>query len=409
MSDKKLIKEITVLTATQAAGQIINLVALVFLARFLGESDFGMIQVCVAIMSYALIISEGGLFAIGNRAVARLSNLSDISEHVRNQLGLMAILGVAVFALSILPVQFFSPDNINRTVLLIYMAVTLPQAGMLDWLGIAMGKSIAVGISRLVKACVYLLLILLILPQNPNLNLVPVFLIVSIIAGNIVMRVQGWRWLGWWPKPIGANFAACRQLLLETAPIGAANIVQRVLFNFDLILIGFIATTSDAGVYAAAAKLLFVLIVAVETALSAVLPKLSKLWQDDRSIFNMAVRRYLKILLFCLLPLPIIGLLFAEPVIQLVYSGQYISSVPIFKILSLAYPILSLVLFLGTVLVASDRQKSWFVVTVAGAIVAIIALILLIPALGVIGAAWAMLISYVVSFLVAAYLISKAT
>jgi len=68
-----------------------------------------------------------------------------------------------------------------------------------------------------------------------------------------------------------------------------------------LILIGFIATTSDAGVYAAAAKLLFVLIVAVETALSAVLPKLSKLWQDDRSIFNMAVRRYLKILLFCLL------------------------------------------------------------------------------------------------------------
>jgi len=117
----------------------------------------------------------------------------------------------------------------------------------------------------------------------------------------------------------------------------------------------------------------------------------------------------LKILLFCLLPLPIIGLLFAEPVIQLVYSGQYISSVPIFKILSLAYPILSLVLFLGTVLVASDRQKSWFVVTVAGAIVAIIALILLIPALGVIGAAWAMLISYVVSFLVAAYLISKAT
>ena len=68
MSDKKLIKEITVLTATQAAGQILNLVALVFLARFLGESDFGMIQVCVAIMSYALIVSEGGLFAVGSRA-----------------------------------------------------------------------------------------------------------------------------------------------------------------------------------------------------------------------------------------------------------------------------------------------------------------------------------------------------
>jgi len=409
MSDKKLIKEISVLTVTQAAGQIINLVALVFLARFLGESDFGMIQVCVAIMSYALIVSEAGLFAIGSRAVARLSNLSDVAEHVRNQLGLMAVLGIAVFALSILPVQFFSPDNINRTVLLIYMAVTLPQAAMLDWLGIAMGKSITVGFSRLVKACVYLLLILLILPRNPNLNLVPVFLIISMIAGNIVMRVQSWRWLGWWPKPLGANFAASRLLLAQTAPIGAANIVQRVLFNFDLVIIGFIATTADAGVYAAAAKLLFVLIVAVETALSAVLPRLSQLWQDDREEFKASVRRYLKILLFCLMPLPIIGLLLAEPVIQLIYNGQYISSVPIFKILSLAYPVLSLVLFLGTVLVASDRQKSWFAVTSAGATVAIIALMLLIPALGVIGAAWAMLISYIVSLLVAGYLISKAT
>jgi O-antigen/teichoic acid export membrane protein len=74
-----------------------------------------------------------------------------------------------------------------------------------------------------------------------------------------------------------------------------------------------------------------------------------------------------------------------------------------------AYPLLSLVLFLGTVLVASDRQKSWFIVTVTGALVAIIALVLLIPALGVIGAAWAMLISYVVSLMVAGYLISKAT
>ena len=409
MSDKKLIKEITVLTATQAAGQIMNLVALVFLARFLGESDFGMIQVCVAIMSYALIVSETGLFAVGSRAVARLSKLSDISDHVRSQLSLMAMLGVAVFALSILPVQFFTPHNINKTVLLIYMAVTLPQAGMLDWLGIAMGKSITVGISRLVKAGVYLLLILLILPRNSNLNLVPVFLIISMIAGNIVMRVQSWRWLGWWPKPFGASFSASRQLLAETAPIGAANIVQRVLFNFDLVIIGFIATTSNAGVYAAAAKLLFVLIVAVETALSAVLPRLSQLWQDDKPAFNVAARRYLKILLFCLTPLPIIGLLFAEPVIRLIYSGQYISSVPIFKVLIVAYPLLSLVLFLGTVLVASDRQKSWFLVTVTGAIVAIIALLLLIPALGVIGAAWAMLISYVVSLLVAGLLISKAT
>ena len=318
----------------------------------------------------------------------------------------MMVLAVAIFAFSILPVQFFSPDNINKTVLLIYMAVTLPQAGMLDWLGIAMGKSITVGISRLVKASVYLLLILLILPKNQNLNLVPVFLIISMIAGNIVMRVQSWRWLGCCPKPSINNFSASKELIKQTAPIGASNLVQRVLFNFDIIIIGMIATTSDAGVYAAAAKLLFVLIVAVETGLSAVLPKLSQLWQDDKTEFDISVRRYLKILLFCLMPLPVIGFLFAEPVIGLIYGEQYLNAIPIFKILSLAYPILSVVLFFGTVLVASDRQKRWFAVTVVGAITAIVALSLLVPNAGITGAALAMLISYIVSLLV---VVRKAT
>jgi len=409
MSDKKLIKEISILTATQAAGQILNLVAIVFLARFLGESDFGMLQVCVAVMAYALIVSEFGLFAVGSRTVARLSDLKELREYVKNQLGLMMLLAVLVIFLCWIGLRFVELGNIDKTVFLLYLATVLPQAAMLDWFGIAMGKGLSVGISRLVKAVIYLLLIIIILPINSNLLLVPIFLIISMISGNIVMLVQSWRWLDWFPKPGFNDFITSKNLLSQTAPIGAANLVQRVLFNFDIVIIGFIATTADAGVYAVAAKLLFVLIVAAETALSAVLPKLSSLWQDDKIEFSLAVKKYLKFLLLILLPIPIAGAIFAKPIITIVYGQQYLDAIPIFRVLSFAYPILTIVLFAGTVLVASDRQKSWFVVTFIGAMIAIITLFALIPAIGVIGAAWAMLIAYIASLLVTVVILIKAT
>ncbi|MFH1841698.1 MAG: oligosaccharide flippase family protein [bacterium] len=58
-SEKGILHNIGVLTLAQIVAQLLNVAALVYLARLVGSHWFGVLQIGVSISAYALIIAEG--------------------------------------------------------------------------------------------------------------------------------------------------------------------------------------------------------------------------------------------------------------------------------------------------------------------------------------------------------------
>ncbi len=397
---RALLRDIGVLTVAQVGAQLLNVVALVVIARQVGDHWFGVLQLGVAVSMYALIAAEWGLFSLGVRAVSRLSGAAAVRDYVRGHAGLMHLLAFAVLAAGLLLtplLPFFASDPV---VFVLYLASVLPQAGMLAWVGIGLERMTWVGVSKVVRSLLYAVGILLLLPRAEGLagwpahRWVPVVFLVSFLFSNVVMGLPVFRWLGGPFLPALGRWRESGRMLAETGAIGGGNLVRRVLLNIDIVMLGILATPALAGVYAAAAKLVFVLVMVVELSLSAMLPRLSRLWKESHATFRDAFTNYLGVLFACLAPVAVGGALVADPLLDAVYAGRFPGSGTVFAVLSVSYVLLCLGMYFGNALIACDRQRASFPPLAVAAVVAVAGNLLLAPRWGAAGSAAAMLLAH---------------
>jgi len=389
-----------VLTMAQVAAQLLNLWALVYLARYLGEHWFGVVQVGVAFSAYALITAEWGLFSLGIREVARFDEPGQVLAYARAHQGLLAILaGIVLLAgVAILPLfPFYAQDKV---IFLLYLALVVPQVWNQEWLGLGLEQMSWVGAARTTASLVNALLILLLLRHLDGFagwhvwRWVPAIFLFSFTAGNLVLVFPVRSWLGGLAYPVLRAAGDWKRRLGETAPIGASIVTMRVLMNGDMILLGILAQPEVAGRYAASAKIGFTLVIAMEVLWKALLPRLSRLAsQGDREFLNR-FQVYFGLVSACLLPVAVGGVMVGPQLMALVYGDRFSGVGPIFQVLVVSYSILSLGWFLGNTLLAADRQKEFFPPLVVAALVAVIANILLVPRMGGLGAAFGMLASH---------------
>jgi len=395
-----LLRDVGVLTLAQIAAQLLNVVALVYIARMVGDHWFGVIQLGSTFSMYALIAAEWGMFSLGVRSVARLTDPGRLRSYVRCQVGLMHLLALAVFALGLAVLPLFPFYAEDRWVFILFLASVFPQAWMLQWVGIGLERMTWVGVAKTVRSLVYAGLVLLLLggagswSSWPVHRWVPVFVLIAFVAGDLVMAGPVFRWLGGPFLPRPGRLPETGGMLRETSAIGGGNLVRRVLLHIDIIMLGMLSSPAMAGSYAAAAKLVFVLVMVVELILTAMLPRLSRLWMADRAGFSRQYSIWMGTLIVVLLPVALGGALIGDPLIVLIYGDRFAGAGTVFSILSVSYVLLCMGMFCGNGLIACDRQRAYLPPLVFSAVVAVAGNILLVPRWGMTGSALAMLAAH---------------
>jgi O-antigen/teichoic acid export membrane protein len=223
---------------------------------------------------------------------------------------------------------------------------------------------------------------------------VPALYLAAFALSNLVIAVNLRRWFGRFITPILPPAVEARRRWRETMPLGANIVVLRVLQNIDLVLLGILAAPSVAGNYAAASRLIFPLVVAVEVLWAALLPRLSRLAHADPPAFRRSFNLYLGGVLVVLVPVAVGGALVGGDVMRLVYGDEFPDAGPVFRVLAVSYSLLAAGSFLGNTLVAADRQRAYLPPLVAGAAIALGGTLVLAPRLGAEGASWAMLAAH---------------
>jgi PST family polysaccharide transporter len=393
-------RNLGVLTVAQAATMLLNLAALVYSRNVLGPYWFGALQFGVAFSAYALVVAEWGLATLGVREVSRLDTAAEVRRYAGDHLGLMTLMGVVTLALSAAVLPLFPITRTDPVIFLIYLTTVVPMFLSFDWVGIGLERLPWVSVAKTARSLVYAVAVLALLRAWDGFagwaaaRWVPVFFLAGFLVSAALMAWRVRVWLGgWvWPRWPGRTEAARR--LGATAAIGAGAMTMRVLLNVDIILLGVVATPEIVGDYAAAAKVVVVLLVAVEVVWNALLPRLSRAWAQDRAVFRRRYNSYLGLVILGFVPLAAGGLLLGGGLMDLLYGGRAPGAGAICRVLSLSYAALAVGQFFGYGLIASDRQRASFPPVAAGAVVAVVGVGVLARVGGGFGASLGMLASH---------------
>ncbi|MFH1841697.1 MAG: polysaccharide biosynthesis C-terminal domain-containing protein [bacterium] len=313
-------------------------------------------------------------------------------------------------AVGLLLLPRFPTYHEDAWILILYLASVVPQVFMYDWVGIGLEQMTWVGLVKTCRSLFYAVLVLLLLRYCdgwlgwPAQRWVPLFFLAGFIASNRIMAWRVTRWLGGRVVPSFHGWSVWRERLGQAGPIGASNVTIRVVLGIDVILLGALADPVIVGSYSAAAKILFVLIVAVEVLWKAFLPRLSRLWQTSVTDFRRRFNSYLGLVWAGFLPVAAGGFVLGERMMAELYGDAFAGAGPVFRILSFSYVVLALGMFFGNTLIACDRQRAYFPPLLVSAVVAVAGNLWLVPRYGALGACWAMLTAHSLLFLTTAWI-----
>lgn len=145
----------------------------------------------------------------------------------------------------------------------------------------------------------------------------------------------------------------------EGLPYFLFTVFGAIYYKIDTIMLSKMAPEEVLGWYGGAYRL-FEALNFPYLLTTAMYPVLSRLWQDDRGTHDRTITRSLEMVIVMSIFVTLSVVSFARPVIALFYGiDAYGESVILLQVLSFALPFLFVDMVLGTVMLASDRQKQF--------------------------------------------------
>jgi O-antigen/teichoic acid export membrane protein len=178
------------------------------------------------------------------------------------------------------------------------------------------------------------------------------------------------------------------QLIAYSLPLAFSGISSVIRQRFDVIFIGLFLDASQVGLYSVAlslAMLMTVLLVAINRiTLPVVTGLFSKNYDSEiKHIYRLLAKWSLMITL----PIFFLMLLFPERIINFTFGDRYAEAANALRLLSVGFFINAISGSFGEYLQTYGKTKSILIISVTGAAVNFILMVLLIPKFGIIGAA----------------------
>jgi O-antigen/teichoic acid export membrane protein len=240
----------------------------------------------------------------------------------------------------------------------------------------------------------------------------------GVFVAYLVATVAGTSWLLWlsrrcaselqlapWRQAplhlLRGQFSRILWFVFHTNLIGTSRILSS---RADILLLGWLTTPADVGLYRLAKTAADYLSVALAPIYKTVYPELSRLVSQQQYRMVRSLQRKLSLLLLVVIvPGCLLLTLLAPRLIPLVFGQEYVEAVPLVQILAWQILWMILIWFPGWML-ALERTRAFTILNWVDAIVYVGLLLLWIPVAGTYGAAYATVARYVIWTILALWL-----
>jgi O-antigen/teichoic acid export membrane protein len=387
-----MIKNFLFLGFGEILARFFSFLAIIYISHKINLGNFGMINFALGYINYFSLLTNWGLLIYGTRKIAegiKIKETVDQIFSVRFLLGIFSTL-LAVLIINIIKEEFFL-----KKLILIYSFFIFFDALSLEWFFLGKEKVSYCLVSRLLSNFLYFLLLILFLKSDKEIFSVPFAFVFGVLVGNLFLFLS-------YQKKYSAqinwrlNFKENLFLLKTTLPLGGVQILIQIYTLFNIIFLGFLKWKKELGYYSAGYRLLLVLMIFDRIFNQITLPFLTRKFKEG----NFAILKNItRLILVFILPVSFFLYLISDKLFLWLFPPEYFNGVLIFQTLLFfwIFTILNSIFSLG--LLALGKDKEYFRNVLIGTLINFFLAIFLIKNFRHSGAAWALVITEFLIFL----------
>ncbi|MBT5876938.1 MAG: flippase [Candidatus Latescibacteria bacterium] len=374
------------LLIARALSTVLGLILVLFMARNLGDQEFGIYTIGIACGGISHIFVDLGLNNLTTRQLARHPESADV--YLGQVLLIKLSLFVPVLVGTYVLLSLFQYEASTLQVVMIVVANALlfnalhsfyyhifegfEQMQYITSLEVVKRLTYMVsGVAAIYAGYgVFVFVILLVISDALNLGLAWL-----ICRRNFPVRIK-----------LSASVAGWFKLIKTGLPFGLLVAFSMILSSTDIVMLGAFRTEQEAGWYGASIRLISTLTMIPLMAASAMFPSISRLFHEAPEQLASIFADVIRPLVLLALPIAVGTSMLSEPIIRLLYSSEYIAGAPALGLLvwsvALHFLALPMIFFLSAV----DRQVYATTAMGVGAAINVLLNVILIPKMGLVGA-----------------------
>ena len=369
------------------AGVLVSLAAATVLVRHLGVSNFGRYVTVTSLIALVASVTEAGIAVYGIREfVARAE--PDRQRLMANLLGMRLTLtlvgiGCAVgFGLAVGYAHILVVGTVVAGVGLLVQVIS-------EVMSISLQAQLRLGsltIVELVRRLVALVLIVTLALLGATL--LP-FLAVSILAGAVALAILAWMVRVSLTIRLRFDWHVWRELFAETLPFAIAVSIGAIYFYVTVILMSLIATANQTGVFATSFRVTQVALAIPGLLLTAIFPLMSRARPDQESSLGEMLSKVFIVAIVCGVWMSLAMALGASFIINVIAGSQGQAAISVLRIQGLVFTgsFISTASVFG--FLSLRRYRPMMIASSSVLALNILLGLVLVPALGAQGGAWA--------------------
>lgn len=369
---------------------VLPLITVPYISRILGPEAIGQFSYSYAIAVLFVMFSMLGLNNYGNRTIAEFKNSPETLRRKFWEIYVMQLIVSTIVLLVYLLYVIFIDDSVLSMIMLIYIISAVFDVNWL-FFGLELFKYTAVRsivIKTLMTLCIFIFV-----KTESDLAIYSVIICLSSLLSQLVL----------WPyviKNIKPIKVARRQIIRHIIPnfVLFIPVIAIGIYRYmDKVMLGAMSSSVEVGFYESSDKIVYVPM-ALITALGAVmLPRIANLMsKNNKSRINNYMEKsvYFAMLISSLLCFGIMAV--SKSFVPLYYGDGFEKCIYLFYVLLPSCLFLAFANVIRTqYLIPAKKDKIYVVSVVIGAIINVVANLILIPFLQSVGAAIGTLLAQV--------------
>jgi O-antigen/teichoic acid export membrane protein len=402
-SAKKIAKEATISFVGMGFGDSIRYLFTAVMARFVGVEFLGIYSLASSVTRIGEVFARAGLHSGVMRFVSRLDKETEqdlVRDRIASGLKLGILFGFTVMVVQIVLTQWLAFDIFNGNELLetvlIYSAISLPFATIMSIAAFAtQGYQLLkykVIILNMVRPFVMLGCVLISISFLTDAAAVKYPLLLSAIVSSVI----AWIFLKKLTRiKISQIFKSTfdTELLSFSYPLMFVTILGTLMHWMDIMMLGYFTDTTTVGSYHPATRSAGLLRTVLVAFMGIFAPMMAELNRKS-DVFEMGklYKLIVRWIISLSIPIAIIMILFSKK-IMLLFGGNYVAASNALAILTLAAFIQTIFGGGGHTLTMTGFTKINMVNSIIAVLINIVLNITWIPLYGIMGAAYATLVS----------------
>lgn len=389
-----------------ASNFIFPLITFPYVSRILGASGTGKVSFAISVVSYFTMVAALGIPTYGIRAIARARNNQEkLNKTTQEILSIHLVMMILVAIVYIIAINFIPRFQSDKTLFLVVGVTILLDPLGVNWLYQGLEQYGYIAKRSIFLKFVGLILMFMFIHSPEDYVFYGVTSILASVGSNVLNFINLRKYVSL--KPVG-NYNIKRHLkpiMILFAQVIAVNIYT----NLDNVMLGFMKTDVDVGLYTAAVKVKSILVSLVTSLGVVLLPRLSYyIIVNKKDKFYALIRKAYNFVIVVALPLMLFTIFYARDCLIFLSGKEFIGATLAMQIIAPTILLIGLSNLLGIqVLTPLNKEKQLVYSVVAGAIADLILNIIFIPKMGAAGAAFGTLVAELVVLLVQVFYLKR--